>query len=395
MEITIGRPYLQNRASGETAICADVKEGGDSFSLWYAVPVEYAHYLCSERSDAFLVALLPWVMIRSSENSQIEVVCEAPVSEHLYHQLTRYYIPVLSSNISFYAPVNIRANVVAEILPSANAVGTGISGGVDSSYTIAQYMNCANQTFRLTHGVYFDMGMYGEMGGASEQAVQLKAKKIADKAALKFLRVTSNSCKVLYKKAYPPIVPSVFMGAILSLQKLFSIYYYSSGVTAADFRLNPNDAAYFDLFNVHCFSTRNTRFYSSGIEASRLEKVKFISDVPFTHDSLTVCLSEDQSRGNCGRCAKCTRTMAQLEVLGKLDRYAESFDVKAFREDPGYHWGYVLLKSRHDPFCREILEKYRAAGHKLPLVVYWACFKKWAARGFTSENRKREKVEKV
>jgi len=393
MKLEIDQPYVLEKEDGQVALCANISTDDDKFTLWYAVPTDYAKYLCSELSDAFLVALLPWAMLRSTASEQMEIVCKAAISQYLYHQITRYYIPVLSKNISYYSKINIIAQIATEVLPSAKAVGTGISGGVDSSYTIAQYQHCENHAFLLTHGVYFDMGIYGGINSQSEQKIHQKVRKIADKVGLSFLKVTSNTCHVLYKKAHAPIVPSIFIGAILSLQKLFSVYYHSSTVTATDFKFSTSDAAYFDLFNVHCFSTANTKFYSSGIEATRLEKVSVISKAPFTYDTLTVCLSEDQIVGNCGRCAKCTRTMAQLEVLGKLDLYAESFDVKSFRADPGYHWGYILLKSKSDTFCREIRQKCREVGYNLPLIAYWSCLKKYVARGFTSENKKRERFE--
>lgn len=395
MQIRIGNPYIIKKKDGETALCADIEGCGEAFTLWYSVAEEYSQYLCTERSDAFLIALLSWAMMRSSESEPVNIISDVPVSEQLYHQITQYYIPVLTSNISYFSPVKITAYVTAEVLPCSNAVGTGISGGVDSSYTVAKYLNCENPSYRLTHGVYFNMGMYGGMDSTSELALQRKVLTITEQTGLKLLKVTSNTCVQLYGKAHAPIVPSVFSGTVLALQKLFSVYYYSSGFTAADFEMNEADAAYYDLLNVHCFTTPNTTFYSSGVEATRMEKVKFITNAAFTYKNLSVCLSVDQTKGNCGRCAKCTRTMAELEVIGKLDLYSDVFDVQAFRADPGYHWGYVLLKSRNDLFCREILEKYRAAGHRLSPRVYWACLKKWVARGFTSQNRKREKVENI
>ena len=38
----------------------------------------------------------------------------------------------------------------------------------------------------------------------------------------------------------------------------------------------PYDTAYYDLLNMQCLSTKNLFFYSSGAEAGRYDKVKFI-----------------------------------------------------------------------------------------------------------------------
>jgi len=59
--------------------------------------------------------------------------------------------------------------------------------------------------------------------------------------------------------------------------------------------------------------------------------------------NLTVCLNPQQEKGNCGCYAKCTRTMTELETADALDSFSDVFDVKTFRMNPGYHWGYVIL----------------------------------------------------
>lgn len=399
MQITIGKPYIEEskRAGADfTRLCCDIKGvQEDVLTLWYEVPAGYKAYLCTERSDGFLVAILPFAMIRSKPDDPARVVCEQLVSEKLYHQLTKYYIPVLADSISYYSRVIIQAETTAEPLGNSGGVGTGVSGGVDSSYTIAKYMNDANPSFRLTHGVYYEMGMYGGFDSDTEKRMRQLTHDIAEECKLSFLCVKSNTCLALYKGAHAPIVPSIFMGTALALQKLFSVYYYSSAFTAEQFEMNEADAAYFDLLNVHCFTSNGLSFYSSGIEATRLEKVKFITDFTFTHRYLTVCLSADQKNGNCGRCAKCTRTMAELETIGKLDEYRNVFDVDAFRREPGYHWGYVLLKSKTDNFCKEVIDAFKSSGRKLPLAAYTSCFHKWVKRGFTSNNRQRQKVEEL
>ncbi|WP_425806412.1 hypothetical protein ACHOLT_05795 [Desulfitobacterium sp. Sab5] len=392
MEIVIGKPKIANKENGNAVLSAEIREKDSSFELWFEVEKEYEKYLCVERSDAFLVSLLPWAMMRSSDKDICKIYCETPISEQLHHQLVNYYIPLLINNITYYHNVIIFTQTESEKLPSEGAVGTGISGGVDSSYTLAKYINCEDPNFQLTHGVYYNMGIYGGFDSKSERQLQHKVSNIAHDCNLRYIKMTSNTCLRLYEKAHAPIVPFVFIGATLAMQKLFSIYYYSSGFSASDFYFSEADAAYFDLLNVHCLSTQNTHFYSSGVETTRLKKVEFITDFPFTYDNLAVCLDTSQDKGNCGKCAKCTRTMAELEAIGKLDKYSEVFDVQAFRDHPGYHWGYVLLKSKSDSFCKEIVERYRAGGNKFPFIVYISSLKKWVLRGFTTENKKREKI---
>jgi hypothetical protein len=392
MQLIIKRPTLKQNGVN-TRLIADIEYGNEIFSLWYEVNNEFGEFFCEEYSDSFLIALLPWAMMRAKkEKKRIEIMSEQVISEQLYHQVNNYYIPVLCKDIPYYGEVDILPNFTNTCLSSLHAVGTGISGGVDSSYTIAKYTNCIDKSFRLTHGVFFNIGIYGGYESDSEKNLEQKALNIANKTGIKYIKITSNTCVDLYAMAHAPIVPFIFMAGVLSLQKLFSVYYYSSGFCADDFHISDIDAAYFDLLSVNCFKTENTSFYSSGIEATRLQKVDFISEYDFTFDNLSVCLSEEQGLGNCCRCAKCTRTMAELETLGKLDRYKRVFDVAEFRNHPAYHWGYILLKSKSDSFCKEIVEVYRKRFGRIPFVAYLGSMKKWVLRGFTSTNRKRKRV---
>ena len=58
----------------------------------------------------------------------------------------------------------------------------------------------------------------------------------------------------------------------LAMQKLFSKYYFSSGIPFKNFEFAKLDTATYDLLNVQCISTDNLTFYSSGGEVKRLEK---------------------------------------------------------------------------------------------------------------------------
>ncbi|WP_319475410.1 hypothetical protein [Marispirochaeta aestuarii] len=222
-----------------------------------------------------------------------------------------------------------------------------------------------------------------------------KTRKITEECGLTYLNIKSNICLALYQAAHAPIVPSVFLGAALALQKLFSTYYYSSAIKASQFSMNEADAAYYDLLNVHCLSSDSLSFYSSGIEVTRMDKIRYIADIDFVQKNLSVCLSPDQNGNNCGKCAKCTRTMAELEVIDKLVNFSRVFNIDSFWKNPGYHWGYVLLKSKTDVFCREIICEYKKTGRKLPLQAYLSRIQKWIERGFTTRNKQRIKVEEI
>jgi hypothetical protein len=392
MKIFLSKPYTLNN-NGKIRLISDIKTDNDEFSLWYEVEEKYAQYLVTERCDPFVLVLLPWIMMKANKIQQKVILeCEGRISAKLLHQLSHYYIPVLSGAIPYYSAIQVNAEEDVRKLPCAEAVGTGISCGVDSSYTIAKYKDNPLQTYRLTHVVYNNIGTYGGFQSEAEIKLQDKTRQIAQDTGLEYIIMTSNVCLTLYNAAHAPIVPAVFHSVVLALQKLFSIYYYSSAFVAKDFNLNEADAAYYDLLNVHCFSTENTLFYSSGIELTRLKKLDYIADISFVQDNLFVCLNTNKGY-NCGNCAKCTRTMAELEILGKLNKFGKVFDVDAFRKNEGYHWGYVLLKSKSDRFCKEITKLYLLKNKYFSIKIILSAFIKWIKRGFTTENRNRKHVE--
>lgn len=386
MEIIIGKPIVK-----DDTLSSCVMLDGIQKKLFYKVDSDVVQYAVSDRCDGFLVSILPLAMIRAKKFGTVNIKCEAPVSQRLYHQLKYLYIPTLSRNISYYGEVNIDAEVIDEPLQQGNGVATGISGGVDSSYTVAKYTANDLGRFKLTYGVYFNW--YGYQPEA-EAILRNKTNRICDECGLNYMCIESNICKELYHKAYAPVIHNVFIGAILSFSKLFSVYYYSSTVGAEDFYFSEKDAAYYDWLNLMCFSTDNTLFLSSGMETTRIDKVEYITDAPFTYNNLSVCLSEVQNSANCGRCAKCTRTLTELDALQKLHLYKKVFDIDVYNQDKDYHWSYVILKAKGgDTFSREIIEKYKQSGRKIPMSAYIEAFKKWVKRGFTTENKQREKVE--
>lgn len=55
--IQIGRPYIE-QAGKNFRLTADVVMDQETKKWWFEVPAEYKQYLCTERSDAFLIGIL-------------------------------------------------------------------------------------------------------------------------------------------------------------------------------------------------------------------------------------------------------------------------------------------------------------------------------------------------
>ena len=100
--------------------------------LWFAVPKEYKQYLCVERGDAFVTAMIWYAMVTGSD-----IECEVPVSKSMAFQINYYLIPALMKEEKGYKHrIKLICPTTDQPYPNVGAVGTGMSCGVDSLYTL-------------------------------------------------------------------------------------------------------------------------------------------------------------------------------------------------------------------------------------------------------------------
>lgn len=376
MTITIESPILEFFFYRMSALITGDQQ---PYYILFEVEKKYLQYLCIERSDAFLVSLFPHFMaIKTNDGCPLTINMKTPLSEKLFYQLSHYYIPTLAKFTTMYNNIILECEIDSAKIMMNSAIGTGVSGGVDSFYTLLSHQN--NNSRAVTHGVYCNTGMFGGVNGSGELFLQNEAKKICDEMKINFVVIRSNICKDVYKILHAAIISPMFMSFSLALQKLFSTYYFSSETSFAQFSLYQHNSERYDLLNVHCFSTENIQFYSSGSETNRIGKLSYISNFPIIHNMLNVCpansVKDKQKYRNCSRCSKCTYTMIQLDVLDKLDLFKNIFDVNAFRKFPSYYYGYFLYKDNKDIFKKETFEEMRNRNKKLYFKFYIAGFLK-------------------
>ncbi|MEG2287375.1 MAG: hypothetical protein RSC00_05655, partial [Ruthenibacterium sp.] len=162
MKIVFEKPYLEKNGNNTRVCCRITGMEAQPFVLWYEVDNAYADCLCTERSDAFLVGLLPHLMARSTTDAPSVVELAQPLSERIYYQINQAILPALvPASKGMYKPIELVCEVDGTVLPTARAVGTGISGGVDSFYTLLTNQDSKATRYNLTHGVYCDLALYG------------------------------------------------------------------------------------------------------------------------------------------------------------------------------------------------------------------------------------------
>lgn len=105
-------------------LITDVSDNGVAKELFFTVDIRYAEYLTTERSDAFVTALLYYAMFKG-----YDIQWKIPCTEQLIYQLATYYIPICAKEIPFMHPISLIGETTSEVLQCKGGVGTGFSGG--------------------------------------------------------------------------------------------------------------------------------------------------------------------------------------------------------------------------------------------------------------------------
>ncbi len=375
--IKIGIPYLIYTEDNKVRLCSKVSSNSwETQEIWYEVDSKYESFFCFERADSFLLAFLPYAMMFAED-----IVVEGKISEKLYYQIVNIFMPAITKYSNFYQKVSIQvAGLDSECMTSSenhikDAVGTGFSAGVDSFFTIYKNLNQDTKSFNLTHLCFFNLGACGTFDEVKALARYQKRielfKGFVEENNLNFVCVNSNIAGIS-RISFNYTHTFLSLSAVLALQKLFKIYYYSSGCGLDEFCFNYKDAAFFDLLNVQCFSTEGTNFYVTGASESRCDKLDYISQFDAPLKMLNVCNDNDV---NCRTCEKCVRTMACLYALGKLDLFNQVFDIDDFKKNLARRLAFMMAKkydgSIEGNACKEIFPVIRKNKRHVPISTYF------------------------
>ena len=387
--IRITRPYYEDCQDGGKITAMIIEEGRES-EVWFQTKDEWKSYLCYDRADAFLLNILPHAM-----KTQQDIVSDAPISETLLYQVRHFQLPCVQKYAYKTEKISIQAEAIADCkkVPGRKIVGTGISNGVDSLYTVYKNINNVEENFRLTHLAYFAIGAAGDFGGEeekelAEQRLQ-EVRRFAREINLPVVTLDSNINELFSDEYYIYVVSYRVMAAVLALQLLFDVYYFSSSYEIHEFHFPDNDSEFYDLLSCQNFSTSKVNFYSYGRDASRMEKLRYLAQIGgATYKYLQVCQT---SYKNCCRCEKCLRTMAELDLLGAtgsdvsiLEKYAEVFDVDYYKKNRNRILGFGLSQRKEHSFWDDVYLKLKDQG--IPMSVrkweIWYIFRRFLSRRF-------------
>lgn len=359
--LRIKKVYITCTA-GQARLCADISLNGRGTALWFGVDEKQSEYLCAERSDAFVMTLLPTAM-----RGGHQIICETPMSERLHYQLENYLIPSLCSAGDLYRPVSIEAPLTSERINGKNGTGTGFSGGVDSLYSIMTHGK--DSTYPVTHLALFNVGVF-EGEGYREGFFKScrNAVRFSQETGLELVCLDSNLPEALPER-FLDVYSFRNLAAAMALQGLFARYLLSSGHDIASFSFDLHNSATYDMLTVHCAQTESLSFYLSGGQTKRADKLKALSDWEPSHRWLHPCVYGHVGNKNCGHCKKCARDMTTLYALGTLERFEAVFDLPAYKKALPQRIGFVMAnKGNH--LYDETLALLEENGVAVPAAAY-------------------------
>lgn len=344
--VTLSRPYKSYEGASVRLNC-DFTIDGAKQTLWCETSTQWSDYLLDERADAFICAILPFA-IRAGK----DIVSEAPITEHFYHNLKEILIPQLCAHDHRLYETNITARLDSSPLPSGNAVATAMSCGVDSLYTAKMYLDSEYKSINLTH-LYCGNYLYGNDGPIYERATQ-----VSQKLSLPLVTTRTNVNEIF---SLPHLYTHFFktMFGVLSLRKLFKTYLYSSAEDFSHFTLKNNSispTAQYELLLLNTFSCPDFQVLTGGGRSERLEKTEAICDFDVAKEFLNVCLYPNEDK-NCGKCAKCIRTLLMIDMLKRLDDFSEVFDIESYTKNRIECFVY-LVKLKHSSMLSRVYDYF-------------------------------------
>ena len=339
--IFLHKPYIK-KSDKKARLIFDLEINNEKKRVWYEVEEEYEKYLCDDRVDPILVGMLSYAMRNGHD-----IKSDSYVTDQILYQIQETLIPVLSQHAKSLKNINV------DIKPkkptqSADKVGTGCSGGVDSLYAITRHINYRNPDFNIDYLCINNVGSFNEcyeeagIDKVRKERIK-KSKQLAKDINIPLIVTDSNFYQEIPQNHLLTCTySSVF--AILCLEKLWGKYYYGSvGLDYTHFHIKDNDispASHYDLLSLDCFSYNGLKIYSDGGGINRFDKLKRIYQTDLYKKYVHVCTTREY---NCGKCPKCRRELLSLYLLNvNLDDYKNVFDVKYFKDhlEEYFQWIY-------------------------------------------------------
>ncbi|MBF0611713.1 MAG: hypothetical protein G8345_02700 [Magnetococcales bacterium] len=284
-------------------------------TLWFNLPASVADGLDLDNATPFLLALLLPAMYLNQP-----LHTPGWYSEELSESL-----PVVQTIFSGWSnmlkPVPILAGKGVRAMKRVNEgmVGSCFSAGVDSFYTLRQYLHHPSPAFRISHALFALIGppFHHSLPQPYEEAVQ-RMSPMLQKLGVTLLDIRSN----VYDFCHPLQLSWTMVHGLITAATI-----HFMGHSFQKFFI-PSSYSFHNLFpwGSHpltdpLLSTEITRIIHHAFHLPRTEKTVAIADWPPIWQHLNVCLYRPEGTLNCGQCSKCIRTILTLACTPHLGQF--------------------------------------------------------------------------
>lgn len=345
-----------------------------------------------ERADAFLpIALL--VAMREGRSLHVDGV----LSPRLLYHANHYLGEIIHRIHPTYRTVPVTAAETAALsVPDERGVCAGFSCGIDSFAVLQDhFLEPTVPGFCLTHLLFNDVGSHrpSDREGIFRRRLA-RIRRVAGELDLPVIVTRSNQTEFFgndfmsFDALRNATVP-------LLLQGRMKRFYYGAAVTLDDLGVYPNNAV--DMAEpalLPLLSTEAIDFVSAGAQYTRIEKLDRLTDVPLARRNLDVCVVSPPNVVNCGGCFKCAPTLFTLEILGKMDAFADLFDLQAYRRARERFIVYMHYST--STVVRQVKDLAYARRFPIPLHLrIWAWLKSRVFRRMLSKDMRRRFRERL
>lgn len=351
------------------------------FTVFFEVEEKYSNYLSKDRGDYLILLVLPLAL-----KAGYDVYCELPISEDFMFNIKNILVPHLIGNDSTLKSFDFICETTNRIACKSFAVGAGVSGGVDSSYTILKYSKLLTHLFVSTTSV--DLILISEKTDNLFTWQQKYEKffrtydRIGADLHLPIVKVFTNCsyflCNFKPKKNWPFYFQHVnvhtylTLCCVLSLRYLFRYYFFSAGLNLTkDFSSISlsTDPAHYELLLMFALSTPELSLYSGGGDLDRIHKIQECSKYEIAKNYLHPCFCSYEKNCSLPVCLtgqnKCLRDLLTLDYFDKLDLFSKVYDIDLYKNNQIVYFT-QMVRTKDNFTIKPIYEKIK---NKYPDII--------------------------
>lgn len=353
---------------------------GKCYDLFIEMHSKYKYYMNPDIVDHIVFLLLPLCM-----RTGAKITSSIPISSTLYHNISELLLPNLANSDPRYKQFIMDLPVVNSEYVPGHEIGTAITGGVDSTFTILNYTKRRHDHISLTNLLISSdsVDLWNEVNGdlhswESKYHVLLsRLQAMANEINLPLVKIYSNFSYFLcrqnpYKLNHFNVNSYTVLANILAIKRLYKIYLISAGKPYNAFSLTnhlTNNSDTYELLTCLALSSPGFSLMSGGSGQYRYDKFKYCIDHDIAQKYLHPCFDHQDRNCSLPSCVKCLSALTALDLNNKLEQMKNVYDIELYKKNRiDYLAKLILLKDHH--YCVQIYHgMMKKEPHAMQLVL--------------------------